>query len=822
MATSVQIIPYYAHPHVHTVINDHTWYDETVAVPPTPADLQYATCVVTGADKGIDNVFVRLSDIRTKQALFGKGDFGKYGQSSLQADQLFNGYTNVWFFRALPDNATYANMIVLAHFRTGKILDELNQETGKNRLEIKFSVEHAAKPNLVEGATKDIDIEEFATGLTSMVAHPQTGYMTVPLFYVRSVGRGKYGNMYSMRFARDVEAEGEYDLKMYRYSLLTNEPRTRVTNMFAGSMYQTTRHEMSTLIEDVLDQFETGSCPVFIKTFEDNFIYLYNYYQEIVADNEAYIMASGDPDDVAELKVAKSVRIDGFDPLFGLMLKTKTAQRIPYYRNYTVKPSGPWIDPDLVIPNTAGSNKPLNIVDWNNAFVGGRVVVAADPLNEGLRWLYRVIRVEDATGDIVYDEGEEVAIDAAEYDGLDLQLPVGHMFHGGHDGDFQEISVGGALRPPTIPEMKLLLSREYVRAFRGEKDRKILSPARVNLDFIFDANYNMTTDEDLEVDTYMTHLYNNSTVLTDSDAQQLAAIGSDSFLMDFTDLNVKKAMYDLNEFRCRNGMTINLAEGAGTLLHLDCNLTGLRNTVVNSELIDIINMMEEFDGRNTSIDLGYYGIFDPLSSRRIKVTAVYYLAQNLVPHIIKNGLNKPFVNSFATLNALQRNATTRMVTGSMIRDTFRPDIDLIDWDVKERLFTSRINYWLTEDEGRIVMRAVQNTRQRDASALLEENNVRVLNTLKKGLEKACKGYLYEWNEPTVRRGYTQSQMEVYRPWIGTMVNDIEIRFVANEWEQERMIMRCFVIVKFRDIIKRIILEINIHRPEYGSDEEGGE
>ena len=29
--SDVQIIPYYAHPHVHTVINDHTWYDETVA-----------------------------------------------------------------------------------------------------------------------------------------------------------------------------------------------------------------------------------------------------------------------------------------------------------------------------------------------------------------------------------------------------------------------------------------------------------------------------------------------------------------------------------------------------------------------------------------------------------------------------------------------------------------------------------------------------------------------------------------------------------------------------------------------------------------------
>ena len=130
------------------------------------------------------------------------------------------------------------------------------------------------------------------------------------------------------------------------------------------------------------------------------------------------------------------------------------------------------------------------------------------------------------------------------------------------------------------------------------------------------------------------------------------------------------------------------------------------------------------------------------------------------------------------------------------------------------------NYYLTTDEGRVVQRATQNTRQMDASALLEENNVRVLNTLKKGLEKACRGYLYEWNEPEVRKGYTQAQMEVYRPWIGTMVQDLDIKFTANEWEQERMIMHCYVEVKFRDIVKRIVLEINIQRPTYTSA--GGE
>jgi len=842
--SSVQIIPFYAHPHVHTVIIDDTFYDETVATPKDPTDLPFSTVVVTGADQGIDNTFVRISDLKIKKALFGKANFQKYGQSSIQADALFNGSTNVWFCRVLPDNATYANVVVLAHYRKGKILDDQGQETGKSRLEIKFSLAYATKPTITEGAKSDNDILEFARSLASKTADPLTGYMTTPICYIRSIGRGKYGNNYSISIARDSDAEKEYDMKMYKFSLIERSPITRVKNIFSGSLYQTVRYNMSTLISDVLDQFSTGSCPVSIHSFEDGFQEIYDFYKdEIVAANANYILGSGaEAEDVAELKIAQKITEDTFDPLFGMQLNTRTDEQIPYYRNYTTKDEGAWIAPDLTVPvvgsvppttraagNPIGaddppeeldddiSGKPINISAWNTAFVGARVLVVADPLNDGQRWLYTVMSIDPETGNIVYDEGVHVEIDADQYDGVNISEAVGQQLSGGYDGDFQEISVNGETRAPTAAEMKLLLSREYVKAFRGQKDRKILSPARVNLDFMFDANYNMTSEDDLMMDTMSGSLYSGSTILTDQDAQNLAILGSNGLVLDFTDLNVKKAMYDLNEFRNRNGMTINMEQGAGCHLHLDCNIIGLKSVGINYELIDIINMMEPFDGRGCSIDLGYYEIFDPETGKRITVTATYFLAKKLIPHLLLNGLNKPFTYNYAQLTAIQRDRTLT-VSGDMIRDTFRPDIDLIDWDVKEKLYNSRINYYLTTDEGRVVKRAVQNTRQRDASCLLEENNVRVLNTLKKGLEKANQGYLYEWNEPEARKGYTQAQMEVYRPWIGTMVQDLRIYFEANEWEQERMIMHCYCEVAFRDIAKRIILEIGIRRANYSGGE----
>lgn len=815
----VQIVPYYAQPHVHTVINDNTQYDETVQTPSESVDLPFSTVVVAGADQGIDNTFVRLSDAKTKEALFGKGNFQKYGQPSLQADALFNGSTNVWFCRVLPDNATYANMILLAHFRKGAILDDKNQETGKHRMEIKFTTANAGQPYLTEGPLDDSAIIEYANTLAKMTPDEETGYYTLPIAFIRSIGRGKYGNAYSVSISRDTDSEKEYNTKMYRFSLVNNGDVTRVTNVFSGSLYQTIRYDMSTLISDVLDQYDTGTCPIYIYPFEDNFIYLYDFYHKIAEENEAYLVESGGTQqDQEEINKSMAITPETFDPLFGYILNTRSNEQIPYYRNYTTRADNPYVAPNLLVPDDGSSARPENISDWSSAAVGATVLVVADALNDGARWLYTVVEIDTETGNITYDEGVEAEIDADQYDGVDITATAGIRFKGGFDGDFEEISVGGTKRAPTASEMKLLLSREYVKAFRGEKDRKILSPARVDLDFIFDANYNMTSDGTLTVDAATNNMYSNSTVLTDEDYAALSVLSNNGVTMDYDDLNVKQAMYDLNEFRNRNGMTVSQDMGAGCLLHLDCGLVGAKNMSVNYELMDIINMMSGFTGRSTSIDLGYYEIFDPNTRRRIKVTVSYFLAKKLIPHLMTNGLNKPFTYTFAQLNAIQRTSALT-VSGEMIRDTFRPDIDLIDWDVKEALYNARINYYITSEEGRVVQRAVQNTRQTEASALLEENNVRVLNSLKKSLEKNCRAYLYNWNEPEVRKGYTDTQMEIFRPWIGTLVQDLQITFTANEFEQQRMIMHCYAIVKFRDIIKRIIVEINIQRPDYGGGEE---
>jgi hypothetical protein len=816
MNENVQIIPYYAHPHVFTVINDNTQYDETTTNP-VESTLPFSTVVVAGADQGIDNKFIRLTDLNEKIAIFGEGNFSKYGQASLQADFLFNGSTNVWFCRVLPDNATYSNMILLAKYRKGNELDELGQETGLKRMEIKFSIGYAASPYTINGALTEADIIQTANSLAVRTADPQDGYYTLPLFFVRSTGRGVYGNNYSIKLTRDNSAELEYETKMYMWSLISNGATTRILNKFSGSLIQKTYDGVPVMISDVLDMMDTGKCPIDVYPFEDTMDTLYEFYQEIISENETYLGKISATDNQKDtLATAQAITKDHFDPIFGYVYATKSNEIIPYYQNYTVKSTGVYVTPDMEVATS--SKRPTNIADWNTAVVGSTVLVLADENNGGYRWRYTIEGIDSTTGNITYDEGVENYVDDNQYDGVDISIGTGHNFKGGSDGDFSKITIDGVTRKPNSGEMKLLLAKEEVKAFRGEKDRTILSPSRIDLDFMFDANYNMTQDT-LVTDSSIEALYGYSTVLSDTDYATLTTTTQGDYFNE-VDLNVKKAMYDLNEFRNRNGMTIDPEMGAGCSLYLDCNSVGLTSTTASNELNDLIDMMEDFNGRATSIDLGYYEIFDPYNGKRIAVTSTYFIAENLIPHIMNYGLNKPFVFKYAQMTAVQKSSALSN-TNTMIRDSFRPDIDLIDWDVKERLYKNRFNYYLTRNEGRTVQRACQNTRQLEASALLEENNVRVLNTLKKGLESACNGYLYEWNEPAARKGYTDSQMAIYRPWIGTMVADINIRFDANEWEQERMVMHCYVDVTFRDIIKRIILEININRADYSSDTTNG-
>ena len=396
MPRSVQIVPFYAQPHVNTYINDNTHYPDDIEVPDLVAEKPYNTLIVTGADQGIDNKFVKLSDYNTKIDLFGKGNFQKYGQSSIQADVLLNnGQTNVWYMRVLPDDATYANAVVMAHYKVPN-MDRLNPTldneiysladggramvaTGLKQLEIKYSLVNC-KSGMLNGLDVrfDTDLDEFvfgtkadgtytlARGPVYTAAEAQLygfeseqdldGWHSVPLFIVRSIGRGKYGNKYAIRLQRDIEFEYDYGIKSYGFGLIERGVVTKAKNYFVGTMVPTTRYETSMLIDDVLGAFPVGSCPIVIKTFNDSFEAIFEAYTEIVKYNDETLEEAGaasklyreweDDNNYALNMVSDARNIDSFDPIFGYRLNS-TEHLIPYYKNYTAKSTVPYVEPSV-------------------------------------------------------------------------------------------------------------------------------------------------------------------------------------------------------------------------------------------------------------------------------------------------------------------------------------------------------------------------------------------------------------------------------------------------------------------------------------------
>ena len=99
-------------------------------------------------------------------------------------------------------------------------VDEDFQPTGLQRMEIKFELKYASKPYVEDGATTVDAIEEFANTFVKTTPDAQTQYRTLPIAYIRSTGRGQYGNGYSFSITRDQNAEKDYQLKMYDFNII--------------------------------------------------------------------------------------------------------------------------------------------------------------------------------------------------------------------------------------------------------------------------------------------------------------------------------------------------------------------------------------------------------------------------------------------------------------------------------------------------------------------------------------------------------------------------------------------------------------------------
>lgn len=272
---------YYDHPYNVTLINDNTVVTKPVSV--IPNRINFLNVFVGG--KGRDNKLIKILSKNDFIKEYGKPDILKYGQPILNAyASIVDQFSYAYCMRVMPSDACYSNIFINAKY---KVNDDGN-------FEVKI-VTNASKMNNANHFQSIMDAQ-------AKLEADEAGYKTVPLFAIRSLGRGSYGNSYRIRltnvFTRKAQA-----FRRYLLELLDVEEGNVVVEAFEGCLYDHTSNVTSYLMEDVLDRDESGSQKIGILVNEDAWEVLYEEYKSCfkTADEKA-----------------KMPELKQFDPIFGI------------------------------------------------------------------------------------------------------------------------------------------------------------------------------------------------------------------------------------------------------------------------------------------------------------------------------------------------------------------------------------------------------------------------------------------------------------------------------------------------------------------------
>lgn len=473
MPRNGQIIPEYLHPHVKTYINDNTVFQETTAAPEEGKSI---VCVFTSG-KGRDGVLLNKTSIEDFVAEFGYPNYRVDGQAIYNAiAALSSGQVSVNAMRVMPEDAAYANVVVVA---------KVKADTNDGTLKIKHEV--MCHTSIVD----TVSLETLTDGLEE--EEDEHGYVTIPLFAFRCLGRGTYGNAYSVRVSGVPHSDKENGFKTYRFEVYETSNGFNKVELFEGSLFVDAVTSLGTAyIEDVINDSIEGS-----------------------------------------QKLAMYVSPIALDRIYEM------------YKS---------IDPDTTL-----NDWELDII--NGTDLSGKAV--------------EKIKIETQNNPLLVTEG--------------LRLSYGT------DGSFV-----ASISSRDMKTREDAISAAYIKAFKGELDRTILSKRRMPTLAMFDANYPQ---------------------------------------------EVKRAMVDLaikrGDFR----------------LYLD---SGIISTL--TEATEYGKRMEAISDRNVSKEFQHYVTRDPFTRKNIVVTTTYYLIKELTKHICVNGAQYPFTGeNYAKLTGHTSNSLKPVV-----------------------------------------------------------------------------------------------------------------------------------------------------------------
>ena len=310
MAQSIQIVPQYLHSHVETYINDYTAFDDTTQV--VSDDSVKFLAVFTGP-QGIDNTLIKVEDSETFRNIFGDPNYALYGQPMMMpVAELATGNASCWCMRVMPDDARFSSSALSVYYKA---------DVEKKKFRIKFKaksfIEGSAITSKEDMAVKGQVLDGDANPGTGLYTDGE-GYTQLPMVTFRAMGRGDYGNNLRWRIARNKDYEADYQIKMYSFETLNATNGIRKIATYVGAAVDSLKYTQTLLINDVVDDADTGVPPMDVQIYDDNFEALYEAYVDFLKK-------------VATANPALTISIpdnDEFDPFFGLGVATDDAD--PY------------------------------------------------------------------------------------------------------------------------------------------------------------------------------------------------------------------------------------------------------------------------------------------------------------------------------------------------------------------------------------------------------------------------------------------------------------------------------------------------------------
>ena len=297
------VVLQYQHPYIATYLEDNTIYTDTDEVSvPTPS---FNGIQVGFFGAGRDNVILYSTNTDMFIEEYGTPNYKLYGQAAYNVVAALNtNQCGMYTLRLLPDDATYANCVVMVDW---KVETPEEGDDPKPQLYIKFR-----KAN-VTGAKSTAELK---TAIAAMYGTEldDEGYNSAPLISFWQLGRGKYGNATRLNFTdpMDYDSEGNtyryYQIQVMEYAKTGLTTKERISGCLQdGILDHSNSNNPSMFMEDLINDPELGSKKINVMVHSDTYEEIYAAYQSAV-------------ENYTELEAGAILNEDTLDIITGLLM----------------------------------------------------------------------------------------------------------------------------------------------------------------------------------------------------------------------------------------------------------------------------------------------------------------------------------------------------------------------------------------------------------------------------------------------------------------------------------------------------------------------